>query len=77
MIFFKGVVNCPSGSDELYCGDCTFELDTCGWADFSAGEFKWERVQAFGTGSSTQGPAQDHTSGSQTGKTLFNALFDK
>ncbi|XP_077978868.1 MAM and LDL-receptor class A domain-containing protein 1-like [Glandiceps talaboti] len=49
---------CPSGSDELVCGTCDFEIDTCGWEDTSAGMYTWERFQA-GTSTSLQAPDKD------------------
>ena len=61
-----GTNDCPSGSDELYCGDCLFEEDTCGWFDTSSGMYRWSRNQGFGSGS-LQGPAQDHNTGTVNG----------
>lgn len=40
--------DCPSGLDELNCGDCNFEFDMCGWMNTAKIEginLPWQRVK--------------------------------
>lgn len=49
--------DCFDGSDEINCGPCTFEMDTCNWRDISAGRYSWARDIA----SNNVGPSTDNT----------------
>ncbi|XP_025084894.1 MAM and LDL-receptor class A domain-containing protein 2-like isoform X1 [Pomacea canaliculata] len=49
---------CNDGSDELMCGDCTFESDLCGWRDHSTGQFAWVR-KSSNDSALTGGPTSD------------------
>ncbi|XP_025084904.1 MAM and LDL-receptor class A domain-containing protein 1-like [Pomacea canaliculata] len=49
---------CNDGSDELMCGDCSFENDLCGWRDHSTGQFAWVR-KSSNDSAITGGPTSD------------------
>lgn len=49
--------DCFDGADEINCGPCTFEVDSCNWQDISAGRYSWMRDVA----SSNVGPNTDNT----------------
>ncbi|XP_025085553.1 MAM and LDL-receptor class A domain-containing protein 1-like [Pomacea canaliculata] len=55
---------CSDGSDELMCGDCTFEAGLCGWRDHSTGQFAWVR-KSLNESASTGGPSSDADGGAQ------------
>ncbi|XP_078483553.1 MAM and LDL-receptor class A domain-containing protein 1 isoform X3 [Ciona intestinalis] len=61
--YCNGVTDCSTGLDELYCGDCTFETDMCGWDDVSSGLYQWDRVSS----GSVIYPSSDHTQISGSG----------
>ena len=59
--------DCPSGEDEMNCGECDFEHGTCGWEDKTIYIYsKWKRSQGK-DGSYTNGLGYDHTFNSSTG----------
>ena len=64
-----GYLDCPNGWDELNCGTCDFESNTCGWNDVSIGSYKWIRDRA-GTSGIETGPPTDHTTETAEGKYL-------
>ncbi|CAH1786792.1 unnamed protein product, partial [Owenia fusiformis] len=64
------VRDCRNNADELICGDCTFEMDTCEWVDTSNDGLLWKRGRN-GTGTMLSGPTNDHTTGSHTGWYMF------
>ncbi|XP_077864149.1 MAM and LDL-receptor class A domain-containing protein 1-like [Saccoglossus kowalevskii] len=67
------VVDCPDASDELNCGECTFENGTCEYNDNSRGEYRWERWSGP-TPTPNTGPSHDHTwSGEQPGYYMLAA----
>ncbi|XP_047484991.1 MAM and LDL-receptor class A domain-containing protein 1-like [Penaeus chinensis] len=37
--------DCGDGSDESHCGECDFEINTCGWEDVSHGQYRWSRTK--------------------------------
>jgi len=49
-------------------GDCTFEVDECGWSNVGArdrlDDLDWERI----SGQATRTPTHDHTLGTEKGK---------
>jgi len=49
-------------------GDCTFEVDECGWSNAGArdrlDDIDWERI----SGQATRTPTHDHTLGTEKGK---------
>ena len=61
--------DCSDGSDESYCGSCTFEGGLCGLMNSPAGDFKWTRYRGQ-TPSIATGPGIDHTYGNNTGKNV-------
>lgn len=54
-------------------GDCTFEIDECGWANVAGrtDEMDWERR----LGSNARTPISDHTLGAATGKDKPEAVL--
>ncbi|GIX75939.1 MAM and LDL-receptor class A domain-containing protein 2 [Caerostris extrusa] len=53
--------DCPSGEDEVDCGECNFEIGDCGWRETSSYYYeKWVRVQGEDEGK-VNGPGYDHT----------------
>ncbi|XP_076802493.1 MAM and LDL-receptor class A domain-containing protein 1-like [Clavelina lepadiformis] len=70
-LYCDGRPDCQGGTDELNCGGCNFEDDTCGWTDVSSGEYKWDRITGVGTSDVTMGPQVDHTTGTSTGYYMF------
>ena len=53
------IPDCANGRDEQACADCTFEKDTCRWADVSNGAFIWQRDKAANVVQSHIGPVVD------------------
>ncbi|XP_077864144.1 MAM and LDL-receptor class A domain-containing protein 1-like [Saccoglossus kowalevskii] len=71
LVDFSQVCNweddCSDGSDEVDCGDCNFEVDTCQYYDQSRyGSYLWVRDRN-GTETSQTGPSYDHTRGDEYG----------
>ncbi|XP_041467546.1 MAM and LDL-receptor class A domain-containing protein 1-like [Lytechinus variegatus] len=62
--------DCLEGEDEINCGDCDFELDTCGYTSIPNGEYLWTRIQASDA-ISGRGPSVDHTKDSGDGYYMF------
>ncbi|XP_070565435.1 MAM and LDL-receptor class A domain-containing protein 2-like isoform X2 [Ptychodera flava] len=60
------VMDCPDGSDEVECGECTFEGGECRYRDTSRGDYEWKRHQGATTTPGT-GPDRDHTTGTPQG----------
>ncbi|CAF4840990.1 unnamed protein product, partial [Rotaria sp. Silwood1] len=40
------VTDCSQREDEIDCGECDFEISTCGWQDDSVGYYMWARRNA-------------------------------
>ena len=55
--------DCPDRSDEINCGPCTFETDSCKWTDSSNGKIMWSRDAS----NNNIGPVTDHTLGNING----------
>lgn len=62
--------DCPDGSDEKNCGNCTFDNSQCGWIDSSAGSFRWTRHNN-GTETGNTGPRNDHTRNNPLGFYMY------
>ncbi|XP_026169194.1 MAM and LDL-receptor class A domain-containing protein 2 [Mastacembelus armatus] len=55
---------CQVNGTSLGFGGCSFENDSCGWEDVSAGQFQWARGRNT---SESAGPSVDHTLGTELG----------
>jgi len=73
MQFFVGIPDCDDGRDELYCGNCDFDTDACGWYDDSAGTYQWDRTQA----DATPGINTDHTTEDNSGKSFWKIVSER
>jgi len=73
MQFFVGIPDCDDGRDELYCGNCDFDTDACGWYDESAGTYQWDRIQA----DATPGINADHTTEDNSGKSFWKIVSER
>nr|XP_039270832.1 MAM and LDL-receptor class A domain-containing protein 1-like [Styela clava] len=65
--YCNGQKDCSDERDELYCGDCDFEGDMCGYRDDSSGLYQWYRDQASSAVSQNTAPPSDHTQLSASG----------
>lgn len=62
--------DCPNNADEDYCGECSFEYNTCDWYDASAGAYYWRRISASDS-SYFSHPNVDHTFHSPDGHYVY------
>ena len=61
---------CSDKSDEVKCGNCTFETDLCNWNDVSVGSYRWQRGRNSSL-SASQGPPVDHTTRTARGYFMY------
>ncbi|XP_077978865.1 MAM and LDL-receptor class A domain-containing protein 1-like [Glandiceps talaboti] len=54
--------DCDDASDEINCGQCDFEFDTCNYTDYSRSDYSWKRWSGP-TPTENTGPDHDHTKG--------------
>ncbi|KAK0044487.1 MAM and LDL-receptor class A domain-containing protein 2-like isoform X3, partial [Biomphalaria pfeifferi] len=67
------IKDCLNGSDEVHCGNCSFQSDLCGYREASEGSFHWVIASNHTMKHSalTSGLGYDHTLNSPYGNMLF------
>ena len=58
------VSDCSNAADEVDCGSCTFEDDTCRWANTGNTDYYWHRQEALMDCDGSECRLPDHTFGS-------------